>query len=567
MHLFRPLLSALVLVTQLTNLANAQTAAPPSVPPLSNPTDPTRPAPLNPPIPPPVPSPVPLDIPAPPDVEPPSVSPEQEARFFVDRIDVIGNTIFDDDIAALVQPLEGRSVSLAELLDLRTAITNLYISNGYSTSGAFLPAGQDLSSRAVQIQVIEGGVEAIQVNGLTHLQEGYVRDRVALATQPPLNIPQLEDALRLLQIDPLLASVDAELTAGSRPGQNLLILDLAEADPFDLALTVDNSRAVSIGSVQGEVLALHRNVLGLGDFASVRYDHTEGLNLYELRYGIPLNARDGVLQFRYENANSRVITPQFADAGIRNESEIFSVYFRQPMFRSINEEWALGFALDLRESRSFILNDIPFSFSVGPESGVAKVAAFRFSQEWLRRDINRVLAARSQFSLGLDAFNATINDTGTDGQFFAWLGQFQWVEQLSPQLLLVSRLNAQLTPDSLLPLERFSLGGVDTVRGYPQNQIVTDNAVVGSVELRIPLSSQSNEFQLIPFIDTGTGWNNGTENPNPAVLLGTGLGMQWQPNQDLNFNLTYGLPLIAFPNKGTSLQENGIYFSFTYQPF
>ena len=178
-----------------------------------------------------------------------------------------------------------------------------------------------------------------------------------------------------------------------------------------------------------------------------------------------------------------------------------------------------------------------------------------------------MLAARSQFSLGLDAFNATINDTGTDGQFFAWLGQFQWVEQLSPQLLLVSRLNAQLTPDSLLPLERFSLGGVDTVRGYPQNQIVTDNAVVGSVELRIPLSSQSNEFQLIPFIDTGTGWNNGTKNPDPAVLLGTGLGLQWQPNQDLNFSLTYGLPLIAFPNKGTSLQENGIYFSFTYQPF
>ena len=109
MHLFRPQLSALVLVTQLASLASAQTGAPPSVPPLSNPTDPTRPAPLNPPIPAPVPPPVPLDIPARPDLEPPSVSPELEAaRFFVDRIDVIGNTIFDDDIAALVQPLEGR---------------------------------------------------------------------------------------------------------------------------------------------------------------------------------------------------------------------------------------------------------------------------------------------------------------------------------------------------------------------------------------------------------------------------------------------------------------------------
>jgi hemolysin activation/secretion protein len=324
---------------------------------------------------------------------------------------------------------------------------------------------------------------------------------------------------------------------------------------------------VSTGSVQAEVLALHRNVLGFGDFASARYDHTEGLNLYELRYGIPLNVYDGTLQVRYESANSHIITPQFVDAGIRNESETFSVSFRQPLTRSINQEWALGLAFDLRESRSFILNDIPFSFSIGPENGVAKVSALRFSQEWLKRDINRVLAARSQFSLGLDIFNATGNATGTDGQFFAWLGQFQWVEQLSPGWLLVSRLNTQLTPDSLLPLERFSVGGPDTVRGYAQNQIVTDNAVIGSVELRIPLSAIPNQLQLIPFIDAGTGWNNQTENPNPSVLLGTGLGVQWQPSRDLNLRLTYGLPLIGVPNRGSSLQENGVYFSFTYQPF
>ena len=66
---------------------------------------------------------------------------------------------------------------------------------------------------------------------------------------------------------------------------------------------------------------------------------------------------------------------------------------------------------------------------------------------------------------GLDIFNATVNDTGTDGQFFSWLGQFQWVEQFPPGLLLVTQLNSQLTPDSLLPLEKFSVGGVDTVRG------------------------------------------------------------------------------------------------------
>ena len=131
----------------------------------------------------------------------------------------------------------------------------------------------------------------------------------------------------------------------------------------------------------------------------------------------------------------------------------------------------------------------------------------------------------------------------------------------------MSRLNAQLTPDSLLPLERFSVGGVDTVRGYAQNQLVTDNAVIGSVELRIPLSAIPNQLQLIPFIDAGTGWNTQTDNPNPSVLLGTGLGVQWQPIPDANLRLTYGLPLIGVPNRGNSLQENGLYFSFTYQPF
>ena len=568
MPLLHPFLGALVLSLPLAGVAQAQTDTPPPILPLPDPTEPTRPVPLDPPIPDPDPPEVPLQVPDQPQPDPPIVPPElEETRFPIERIEVIGNTVLADDIAALVQPLEGQDLTLNQLLDLRTAITDLYINSGYVTSGAFLPSGQDLSDGVVQIQVVEGSLETIQVNGLSRLRQGYVRDRIALATHPPLNIPRLEDALRLLQIDPLLDRVDAELTAGSRPGQNLLILDLAEADPFSLALTADNSRSVSIGSIQGEAQLLHQNLLGFGDAASVRYGLTEGLNLYELRYSVPLNARDGTLQMRYENADSRIVTPQFVDAGIRSDSRTIGFSLRQPLSRSINQEFALGLALDLRESRSFILDDIPFSFSIGPENGVARVTALRFSQDWLTRDIRRVVAARSQFSLGLDLFNATVNDTGTDGRFFSWLGQFQWVEQVSPRWLLVSRVNAQLTPNSLLPLERFSVGGVDTVRGYAQNQLVTDNAVVGSVELRVPLSANVNELQLIPFLDIGTGWNNQTETPNPSVLLGTGLGVQWQPIPMANLRLAYGIPLINVPNRGGSWQENGVYFSVTMQPF
>ncbi|MBD0337579.1 MAG: ShlB/FhaC/HecB family hemolysin secretion/activation protein, partial [Cyanobacteria bacterium Co-bin13] len=268
---------------------------PPALPPdLPDPAEQT--------LPPPSPPSVPLpSSPAPPILTPegaPEAAPAPAAgpTFFVGQIEVLGSTVLQAEIAALVEPLEGRELTLSDLLDLRTDITNLYINSGYITSGAFVPNNQDLSDGVVQIQVVEGVLETVQINGLSRLREYYVRDRIALATQPPLNVDRLEEALQLLQNDPLLARVNAELTAGSGPGQNSLILDLAEADPFVTNLGVDNARAASIGSVQGTVAATHLNLLGFGDRLSAGYSYSQGLDLYEFRYGVPLNALDGTLQ-------------------------------------------------------------------------------------------------------------------------------------------------------------------------------------------------------------------------------------------------------------------------------
>ena len=133
-----------------------------------------------------------------------------------------------------------------------------------------------------------------------------------------------------------------------------------------------------------------------------------------------------------------------------------------------------------------------------------------------------------------------------------------------PGTLLVTRINAQLTPDSLLSLERFSVGGVGSVRGYAQNKIVTDNGVVASTELRFPVAE---DLQLTPFIDAGGGWNTQTPDPDPAFLLGLGIGLRWQPTDDFNLQIDYGIPLISPNKEGDSLQENGVYISINLQPF
>jgi hemolysin activation/secretion protein len=489
----------------------------------------------------------------------------EETRFEAAAIEVVGSTILQAEIAQKVACYEGQSITLSDLFNLRSQITQLYIDNGYVTSGAFIPNGQVIDSQ-LQVQVIEGSLQEIQINGLSRLRDGYVRSRINRATQAPLNQQNLRESLQLLQLDPNISQVNAELTAGAQPGQSLLILDLQETNPLSLLVGADNNRSPSIGSEGLNLSASYRNLMGIGDTLSASYGLSQGLNLYDVALSVPFNAADGTFSIGYNNSGSRIVEDAFEDVGIRSDTETISVGVRQPIIRTASEEFALGLDFDWRHSQSFILDNVPFSFSVGPDEGQSQISALRFSQEWTKRGSNRVLAARSQFNLGLDILGATNNDTGTDGQFFSWLGQFQWVEQVSPSMLSLIKFNAQLTPDSLLPLERFSLGGVSSVRGYPQNQLVADNALNASAELRIPLTRDPNILQIAPFIDAGFGWNNLTPNPGSNFLLGTGVGLRWQATPNIFLRTDYGLPLVDIGDRGNSLQDNGFYFSVTYQP-
>jgi hemolysin activation/secretion protein len=379
-----------------------------------------------------------------------------------------GETVsVSDRIAALV----GQQATLADLLALRTFITEAYINAGYITSGAFLPSQTFTEDSPIQLQIVEGDLEAIQIRGLTQLQEQYIRDRINLRVSQPIRQQAIDEALQLLQLDPLLDRVDAQLLAGTGPGQSILVLDLLEAAPLSGGVSVNNYQSPSTGEIQLGSYVSYTNLLGLGDRLDLNYRWTEGLNSYGLSYAVPVNPMDGTLNLNLSTGDSRVIENNFSQLGIRSDSRTASLGFRQPLVRTPSNELALGLSLDLRRSQTFLLEDIPFSFSVGPENGESKVTVLRFSQDWVNRSSTRVLAARSQFSLGIDAFDATINNTGTDGRFLSWLGQFQWVERLPNNSLfpansvLVARISSQLTPSSLLPLERFSLGGVNSAPG------------------------------------------------------------------------------------------------------
>jgi hemolysin activation/secretion protein len=105
-------------------------------------------------------------IPSPILEKPPETTFPSGESFKVNEIQVKGYTVLENEIIKLKKQYEGRNVTFEELLELRSLISKLYFDKGYITSAAFLPSNQKLASGVVQIQVVEGELEDINISGL-----------------------------------------------------------------------------------------------------------------------------------------------------------------------------------------------------------------------------------------------------------------------------------------------------------------------------------------------------------------------------------------------------------------
>ncbi|MEH2035281.1 MAG: ShlB/FhaC/HecB family hemolysin secretion/activation protein [Nostoc sp.] len=542
---------------------------------------------IQPPTPSPLPSPeVPQPLPPPAELLPPSApTPTPDAplpgnfpqTIVVERFEVVGSTVFSaQELALATAEFTKRPISLTEVYQARSKITELYVKNGYITSGAYIPP-QTIQSGVLKIQVVEGKLEDIQVTGTRRLNPNYVRSRLAIATSPPLNRQRLLEALQLLQLNPLIQNVTAELSAGSRTGTSLLEVKISEAKTFSGQIVLDNGRSPSVGSFRRGLRLNEANLLGLGDGLSVGYTNTDGSNSFDASYTLPLNPRNGTLTFNYGTTSSNVIEPPFDFLDIESASRYYELTFRQPIIQTPTQEFALGLTASRRESDISSLlqrEGVPASeLSPGADDeGRTRVSALRFFQEWTSRNSREVIALRSQFSLGIDVLNATVNQDAPDSRFFAWQGQAQWARLLAPETLLLLRLNTQLASTKLLPIEQFGIGGQDSIRGYRQDYLLTDNGTFVSAEVQVPilrLPQINSILQVIPFVDFGVGWNtSGQDNPDRNTLAAVGLGLRWAQGDRFTVRLDWGIPLVSVNNSNErTLQENGLYFSLLYNPF
>lgn len=488
------------------------------------------------------------------------------------KIEVVGSTILTaSEITQLTSPLEGHSVTLKELRTVADRITEIYLNRGFLTSRAIVPP-QTITDGKVTIQVIEGRLSQIEVEGNRRLNTSYITSRIRLGGVSPLNTGKLEEQLRLLRLNPLLDNVEASLRAGEKEGESILMVRVSESNPFGWEIGIDNYSPPSIGSERIGLGLRHINLTGNGDELWGSYYKSWGdSDVLDFNYRFPVNPMNGTIQLRVAPNRNGIITPPFDELNITGISQRYDLSFRQPLSRSTREEFALSLGFSYQKNQTF-LDGKGYPFGFGPDNqGLSTTSVVKFGQDYLRRDGQGVWAFRSQFNMGTGLFNATQNNGSIpDGIFFSWLGQMQRVQRLNDDHLLIVQADLQLTPNSILPSEQFIIGGGQSLRGYRQNVRAGDNGFRFSVEDRFTLdrdSSGSPLLQLAPFLDLGSVWNS-ENNPNkivnPNFLAGIGLGLIWQPIQGLNVRLDYGIPLVSLPYRGDNLQDYGFYFSVLY---
>ena len=498
---------------------------------------------------------------------------------FVKKIIIIGNTVFaDSQLKTITSQYENRTVTNRQLQTLRYQLTRYYIDHGYINSGVMLP-DQEISNGVVRLQAIEGKLSEITVSGNTWLRTSYIKKRIKQHLAPVLNINKAQENILLLQQDPLIDRINAALSPGTKLGESRLNVAVVEAKPYQAGVIAANDRSPSLGHISGKVWVRHNNLTGFGDGLFFSYTGMEGLDDFYASYSVPVSAYNTRLNFYHQNSNSDVVGIKLNNVSIKSHSTLYGIALSQPFYRTAKQTLSASLAFEYRRSKTFF-NNQPQSFALGvpdkgQNKGVSKIAVLRFSQNWLDRDQTQVIAARSTFNFGINVLGATHHSNGQpDGQFFSWLGQFQWVKRLpilNSQILF--HANLQLANDTLLPLEKMSIGGRYSVRGYRENQYVRDNGTSASLEWRFPVfrlpipglskSIADGRVQLATFADFGWAKNTEVKSPAPNTIWSWGLGILWDPSPKLHSELYWGRPFRSIRRGQRTkhdIQDYGIHF-------
>ena len=488
------------------------------------------------------------------------------------RVVFRGNSVMgNEDLERVVAPWFGKTVTAADLESLRIELSRAYIERGYVNSGALIgPEG--LKDEILTIDIVEGRLSSLQIAGLDGLDEQYLVAKLVPEPDAPLHLDSLRERYLLLLDDPLIKRMNARLMPDARLGEAILGIEVEQARPWHARFQLNNHRPASTGELALGIAGGYRNLTGRGDALEAslqRPFENEGKLRGSIGWRVPLNYYGTQLSLEMDQGQSSVVEEPLRSIGVTSELKRQELGISHRLHESLNHRLAIGLDYMTRHSRTW-LGGVPFAFTPGEPSSGTRVKTWRFWQEYTGRSEQDVLALRSTFtnaSNNIEVLAPQLVTSRPDDHYRMWLGQLQYARRLTEEgTQFIVRASTQVTSQHVLSMDGLAIGGVTTVRGYRENQLIRDRGHVLNLELDIPiLRIPAADFSLnvAPFIDYGAGRNQ-TGTTDKLSSAGIALHSRWG---QFALDLVLARPLSYSRNvtlaHGT-LQDKGVHFQLSY---
>jgi hemolysin activation/secretion protein len=434
----------------------------------------------------------------------PAAVPSGGKAILIDRFEISGNTVVtDQEMDAIVSTYEGRSLTLLEIYEVADELTKYYRDKGYSVATVTVPA-QKVSSGIVLLEVIEGRIGAVEIAGNPIYKDHTIKSQVT-NIQPGAIISEqyLErDLLRLNDLPGLTAK--AVVKPGETFGDSDLVIQ-TEADRFEYTARFNNYGRTSIGEwkVEGD-LAIN-SPLGIGDRIDLGIVHAEGgmLDYFSGRYSAPLwnrGTRASVYFSRYDySVDSDELPRGFEGLDLSGDGDNFGINIFHPLIRSRDENLFVGVAFDRAITRQL-------TRSIGLKEK-ADIGLMRLSAIYSRVNANNSFTTLS----GVFSTNFTENERNpitfrpeNNAQTGKLELQASHYHPFNDLWALSGKITLAGSIDPLVDVERFRIGGRESVRGYASSELSGDGGYVVNVEFqRRFIYAQSMPSRVFIFFDSG----------------------------------------------------------------
>lgn len=492
-------------------------------------------------------------------------APEAAPRFDILEFEIEGNTALPAvAIEKAVMPYMGPQRSLDDAEAARAALEKAYQSAGFLTVFVDLPE-QRIDAGVVRLKVLEGRIERLYVTGSRYFDQGEIRRRVAELA--PGRVPDFNEVQR--QLATVNVSEDRRVQPILRPGRlpGTVEAELQVKDKLPLSGTLEASNTNSANTTPERVTGTLRydNLWQLG--------HSIGLNITTapsepgqttvavLTYGVPLDGGDNLSLYAvHSNSNVEVL----GGTRVAGKGNTIGLRYGINLGSTERSSQSLAVGADYRDVQEQIrLGDLSIS---KPLRYLPLQAAYTATWAVPGRQFsaNLTLSAglRPLLARRIDGCELEDGSLGTDDQFrckrkgadggFATLRWDLRHTEVFGSFSIAGRLAGQIASQQLSSAEQFTLGGVDTVRGYLEGAAAGDHGALASLELRSanladwlqrhhpgPALQDLGELSLLAFVDAG---RLQTINPDPGQnrrqpLLGTGVGVRFASRSGVNIDL------------------------------